>query len=115
MAILTFVPYILLGLALAVHDWDYERGVSRSGVFPKACSTDFTSLNFSTGLDTWGNVSAYCLGSSQSPIDLDASEAFHDHHHHHLMFINYEEVTKENTVFENNGHAVELKVESSKM
>ena len=60
-------------------------------------------------------MSSYCLGSSQSPVDLDALKAFHDHHHHHLMFMNYEEVTKENMALENNGHAVELKVELSQI
>ena len=54
MAILTFVPFILTGAALTVHGWDYQRGVS------------------SNRLDTWGNMSTYCLGSSQSPVDLDA-------------------------------------------
>ena len=29
------------------------------------------------------------------------------------MFMNYEEVTKENMAFENNGHDIELKVTSS--
>jgi carbonic anhydrase len=58
-------------------------------------------------------VSANCLGLSQSPVDLDALKAFHDHHHHHLMSMNYEEVTKENMALENNGHAIELKVNSS--
>ena len=94
-AVLVFLPHILPGSALTLHGWDYERGVS------------------SNGLDTWGNVSAYCMGSSQSPVDLDALEASHDHHHHQLMFKNYEEVAKENIAIENNGHAVELKLTSA--
>ena len=96
-AVFVFLPHILLGSALTVHGWDYQRGVS------------------STGLDTWGNMSTYCLGSSQSPVDLDALKASHDHDHHQLMFKNYEEVTKESIALENTGNAVELKVELSQI
>ena len=93
-AVFVFLPHILLESPLTVHGWDYQRGVS------------------SNRLDTWGNMSTYCLGSSQSPVDLDALKDSHDHHYHQLMFKNYEEVTKENIALENNGHAVELKITS---
>ena len=53
-AVFVFLTHILLESPLTVHGWDYQRGVS------------------SNRLDTWGNMSTYCLGSSQSPVDLDA-------------------------------------------
>ena len=67
------------------------------------------SLLPSDGLATWGDVSPYCLGQAQSPINLDNSEADHSHHQH-LMFEEYKLINQENTMLENNGHSVELKV-----
>jgi len=78
-----------------VHGWNYKRGPNRRD-----------------GLTTWGNVSAYCLGSAQSPINLDTTKAQHHHHHYHLNFEKYDLVNQENTILENNGHAIELKVTS---
>ena len=64
----------------------------------------------SGGLVTWGNVSAYCLDRSQSPINLDSSTAQLETYLDALSLELYDLVKKDSTVLENNGLSIEQEV-----
>ena len=64
----------------------------------------------SDGLVTWGNVSAYCLDTAQSPFNLDSFTAQLETSSDALTFDLYDLVTKDTTVLENNGHSIKLEV-----
>eukprot|EP00092_Neocalanus_flemingeri_P037331 GFUD01040655.1.p1 GENE.GFUD01040655.1~~GFUD01040655.1.p1 ORF type:complete len:324 (-),score=73.14 GFUD01040655.1:92-1063(-) len=65
-----------------------------------------------TGTEYWGTINENCLGSSQSPINMDPTlmEVEQDRSIARIQFVNYDKVTARSTMLENNGHTVELKV-----
>jgi len=63
------------------------------------------------GTEYWGTINPNCLGSSQSPVNLDSNLlVLGNPGGSRIEFYNYEQVNSDTTVLENNGHTVELKV-----
>merc|ERR1711892_1138089 len=66
----------------------------------------------SYGRRQWGQVSEFCQGDNQSPINLDTGTAVTGTVSRDLIFAGYEQITSVNTKLENNGHSVELELHS---
>ena len=70
-----------------------------------------TTLCSRLGTEYWGTINPNCLGSSQSPVNLDSDLlVLGNPGGGRIEFYNYEQVNSDSTVLENNGHTVELKV-----
>jgi len=62
------------------------------------------------GSEYWGNINRRCLGSAQSPINIDNTLVSTRTGGDRIELENYDLYTEDNTKLENNGHTVELKV-----
>ena len=62
------------------------------------------------GSEYWGTINRRCLGSAQSPINIDTSLVSKRTRGDRIELENYDLFTEDNTKLENNGHTVELKV-----
>jgi len=62
------------------------------------------------GIEYWGTINRRCLGSAQSPINIDTTLARKRTRGDRIELENYDLFTEDNTKLENNGHTVELKV-----
>jgi len=64
------------------------------------------------GTEYWGTINQRCLGSAQSPINLDSTLVSRSSGSR-IELEGYDKFTEDNTKLENNGHTVELKVTNS--
>ena len=64
------------------------------------------------GSEYWGNINRRCLGSAQSPINIDNTLVSRRTGGDRIELENYDLYTEDNTKLENNGHTIELKVTS---
>jgi len=62
------------------------------------------------GSEYWGTINRRCLGSAQSPINIDTTLVTRRSRGDRIELENYDLFTEDNTKLENNGHTVELKV-----
>jgi len=65
-----------------------------------------------SGTEFWGSINPNCLGTSQSPVNMDPTLLVmeQDSSKGRIQFVNYDNVTQRNTRLENNGHTVQLNV-----